>query len=222
LGHDGVVLCDLGDLSVDRCGGLMFVKICGITRAEDAQVAVECGARALGFVFWPGSPRLIDPQRARAIALMLPPFVTPVGVFVNQPAEYVNEIAAFVGLGAVQLHGDESVGYASALTRPVLKAMTLAVAGDLASGQWPTEMMILLDAHDPVRRGGTGQTIDWAGAAAVAARRRIVLAGGLNPDNVAEAIGRVRPFGIDVSSGVEHLPGVKDRGRIRALFEAIS
>jgi phosphoribosylanthranilate isomerase len=200
----------------------MLVKICGITRSEDADVAVECGAHALGFVFWPGSPRLVDPRRARAIALSLPPFVTPVGVFVNQPADYVNEIAALVGLGAVQLHGDETVGYASGLTRPVLKAMTVAVAGDPASEQWPAKMMILLDAHDPVRRGGTGQTIDWTGAASVASRRRIVLAGGLNPDNVAEAVGRVRPFGIDVSSGVEHVPGVKDRGRIRALFEAIS
>jgi phosphoribosylanthranilate isomerase len=200
----------------------MFVKICGITSAEDAAAAVKCGARALGFVFWPASPRAIDPHRAREIAASLPPFVTPVGVFVNQPIEYVNAMASLVGLGVVQLHGDESVEYAAALTRPVLKAITVHDAADIASGRWAARTMILLDAHDPVRRGGTGRTIDWAAAAAVASSRPIVLAGGLTPDNVAEAIHRVRPFGIDVSSGVEQTPGVKDHGRIRALFEAIA
>jgi len=201
----------------------MFVKICGVTRREDAAVAVECGAQAIGFVFWPGSPRAIDPLRARTIVRGLPPFVTPVGVFVNQPIEYVRQIATLVGLGVVQLHGDESVGYAAALERPVLKAMTVDVAGGPAAEGWPTATtMILLDAHDPVRRGGTGRTIDWRGAAAVASRRRIMLAGGLNPDNVADAISAVQPFGIDVSSGVEQAPGVKDPGRLRSLFEAIS
>ena len=201
----------------------MFVKICGVTRHEDAAVAVECGAQAIGFVFWPGSPRAIDPLRARTIVRGLPPFVTPVGVFVNQPIEYVRQIATLVGLGVVQLHGDESVGYAAALERPVLKAMTVDVAGGPAAEEWPTATtMILLDAHDPVRRGGTGRTIDWRGAAAVASRRRIMLAGGLNPDNVADAISAVQPFGIDVSSGVEQAPGVKDPGRLRSLFEAIS
>src|SRR4051812_19959602 len=112
----------------------MLVKICGLTRREDAQAAVDCGAGALGFVFWPGSPRVIDPERARAIVRTLPPFVTPVGVFVNQPADYVNQVAAFVGLGVVQLHGDESVDYAVTITRPVLKALTLDTA---ASDGWP-------------------------------------------------------------------------------------
>jgi phosphoribosylanthranilate isomerase len=200
----------------------MLVKICGITRREDADVAVESGAQALGFVFWPGSPRAIDPSQARAIVRTLPAFVTPVGVFVDQPAEYVEQVAALVGLGVVQLHGNESVAYASALSRPVLKAMTVDSARGPAGEQWPGTTMILLDAHDPVRHGGTGQTIDWTRAAAVAARRRVILAGGLTPDNVAHAIGAARPFGIDVSSGVELAPGIKDRGRIRALFEAIS
>jgi len=208
-----------GRIGIHR-GADLLVKICGITRGEDAEFCVECGARALGFVFWPDSPRFVDPDRARAIVRMLPPFVTPVGVFVNQPADHVNEVAAFVQLGVVQLHGDESVAYASALDRPVLKAMALPDASGIE--QWPAATMILLDAHDPVRRGGTGRTIDWTAAAAVAARRRIVLAGGLNADNVAQAMACVRPFGIDVSSGVEQAPGVKDRGRVRALFEAIS
>jgi phosphoribosylanthranilate isomerase len=200
----------------------MLVKICGITRREDADVAVEYGAQALGFVFWPGSPRAIDPSRARAIVRTLPAFVTPVGVFVDQPAEYVEQVAALVGLGVVQLHGNESVAYASALSRPVLKAMTVDAARGPAGEQWPDTTMILLDAHDPVRHGGTGLTIDWTRAAVVAARRRVVLAGGLTPDNVGHAIASARPFGIDVSSGVEQAPGIKDRGRIRALFEAIS
>jgi phosphoribosylanthranilate isomerase len=198
----------------------MLVKICGITRLEDARFAVECGANALGFVFWPASPRSIDPGRAQAIAAALPPFVTPVGVFVNQPADYVNAVAAAVGLGVVQLHGDEGVEFAASVNRPVLKAMTLA-SDDTAFDRWPSETMVLLDAHDPVRRGGTGRTIDWTRAASVAARRPIVLAGGLNPDNVADAIERVRPFGIDVSSGVEAAPGVKDHGRLRRLFDSI-
>jgi len=198
----------------------MLVKICGVTRLEDAEAAVDCGAGAIGFVFWPGSPRVIPPDAARAIVRRLPPFVTPVGVFVNQPADYVNEVAALVGLGVVQLHGDESAGYASTITRPVLKAMTVEAAA--AADAWPAATMILLDANDPVRRGGTGQTIDWSGAAMVASRRPVVLAGGLTPDNVAAAVAAVRPFGIDVSSGVERSPGIKDRGRLRSLFEALS
>lgn len=201
----------------------MLIKICGITRLDDARFAVECGANALGFVFWPGSPRAIDPARAQVIAASLPPFVTPVGVFVNQPADFVNGVAADVGLGVVQLHGDENVDFATSLTRPVLKALTLpldAKCYDAIDG-WPFGTMILLDAHDPVRRGGTGLTIDWTRAASIAARRPIVLAGGLNPDNVAAAIDRVRPFGIDVSSGVEAAPGVKDHGLLRRLFEAV-
>jgi phosphoribosylanthranilate isomerase len=237
----------------------MLIKICGITRLEDARFAVECGANALGFVFWPGSPRAIDPARAQVIAASLPPFVTPVGVFVNQPVDFVNGVAADVGLGVVQLHGDETVDFATCLTRPVLKALTLPFVGsgsracditstaeiaetaetprgnsrrilraprldatlDEAIDGWPSGTMILLDAHDPVRRGGTGLTIDWTRAASIAARRPIVLAGGLNPDNVAAAIDRVRPFGIDVSSGVEAAPGVKDHGLLRRLFEVI-
>ena len=196
----------------------MFVKICGITLAEDADAAVKAGADAIGFVFWPGSPRLIDPYRARAIAATLPPFVTTVGVFVNQPIEYVTGVASLVRLGAVQLHGDETTEYAAALSRPVVKAMSL---GDERVTAWPAQTTVLLDVHDPVRRGGTGRTIDWTAAAAVAAGRRILLAGGLTPDNVAEAVARVRPFGVDVSSGVERTPGVKDHQRLRALFEAL-
>jgi phosphoribosylanthranilate isomerase len=200
----------------------VLVKICGITRPEDAAVAVEQGAHALGFVFWPNSPRFIDPYRARAIVSALPSFVTTVGVFVNQRSEYVNGVAALVGLAAVQLHGDESPSYAAAMTRPVVKAIALGAAGQVDAVAWPLRVTLLLDVDDPVRRGGTGSTIDWASASTIAAARRVVLAGGLTPENVGDAIRRVKPFGIDVSSGVESSPGIKDHGRLKALFDAVS
>ena len=199
----------------------MLVKICGITRADDALAAVAAGANAIGFVFWPDSPRFVDPYRARAIRAALPPFVTAVGVFVNQPVEYVSGVASLVRLGAVQLHGDETPQYASLLSAPIVKALPLTTLGESDLAAWPDETMVLLDVHDPVKRGGTGRTIDWDAAATISARRRIVLAGGLTPDNVADAVARVRPFGIDVSSGVEVSPGIKDHRRVRALFEAL-
>jgi phosphoribosylanthranilate isomerase len=196
----------------------MLVKICGITRPEDAEAAVAAGASAIGFIFWPKSPRFIDPHRARTIAAALPPFVTAVGVFVNQPLAYVNGVASLVALGAVQLHGDETPEYAAAVSRPVMKAVSV---GRDEARVWPSRVRLLLDVHDPVARGGTGRTIDWAAAADLAAQRQVLLAGGLTPDNVADAVARVRPFGIDVSSGVERAPGIKDHERLRALFEAV-
>jgi phosphoribosylanthranilate isomerase len=196
----------------------MIVKICGITRLEDAEAAVAAGASAIGFVFWPRSPRFIDPHRARIIAAMLPPLVTPVGVFVDQALDYVNGVASLVRLGAAQLHGDETPEFAAGVSAPVMKALSPARVDERA---WPPRVRLLLDVHDPVARGGTGRTVDWTAAAVIAARREILLAGGLTPDNVAEAIARVRPYGIDVSSGVERAPGIKDHGRLRALFEAV-
>ena len=199
---------------------MMFVKICGITTAEDAQAAVEYGASAVGFVFWPESPRCLEPCRARAIIATLPSSVTAVGVFVNQPASYVNGVVDLAQLAAVQLHGDETPAFAAEMTRPVIKAVS--VDGDApAVAGWPESVMLLVDAKDPVRRGGTGIRPDWLAAAAVARGRRLLLAGGLTPENVAEAIAQVQPFGIDVSSGVERRPGVKDHGRLKALFDAI-
>ncbi|HEX7137611.1 MAG TPA: phosphoribosylanthranilate isomerase [Vicinamibacterales bacterium] len=195
----------------------MIVKICGITRAEDARAAVEAGASAIGFIFWPGSPRYIDPYRARDIVRQLPPFVTAVGVFVDQPRDHVSGVASLARLGALQLHGKETPAAAATLCRPVLKGITLEDPVDT----WPESVLLLLDAHDPVQHGGTGRAINWERAARVAARRRVILAGGLTPDNVGDALARVRPYGIDVSSGVEESPGIKHHGRIRALFEAL-
>jgi phosphoribosylanthranilate isomerase len=195
----------------------MMVKICGITRPQDADAAVAGGAAALGFVFWPDSPRFIDPYRARSIASALPPFVSTVGVFVNQSNTFINGVASLVPLSVVQLHGEESPAFAAHLSRPVMKAIVRPGAVET----WPTSVMLLVDVHDPLKRGGTGLLSDWAMAAAIARERRIVLAGGLTPDNVADAIARVQPWGIDVSSGVEVSPGIKDERRMAALFAAV-
>jgi phosphoribosylanthranilate isomerase len=200
----------------------MLVKICGITRLEDAEGAVALGAGAIGFVFWPQSPRAVDPEHARSIAAALPPFVTTIGVFVNQPPAFVNDVAARVGLGAVQLHGDEPIDVLDRIERPVVKAFAMDTVARIEDADaWPARVRLLIDTHDPDQRGGTGRTVDWGRAAAIAARRPVLLAGGLNAANVADAIRTVRPFGIDVSSGVESSPGVKDHARLRALFEAV-
>jgi phosphoribosylanthranilate isomerase len=198
---------------------MIFAKICGITRAIDAQVAVDCGASAVGFIFWPESVRYIEPERARVIVKGLPAFVTPVGVFVNDAVDRMNAVADLVGLGAIQLHGDESPELPGQLNRPVVKAVGRVDAGTAA--QWPAQVTMLVDADDPVHRGGTGARADWSAAARLAATRRTLLAGGLTPENVVEAVMTVRPFGIDVSSGVEDAPGIKNPDRIRMLFEAL-
>jgi phosphoribosylanthranilate isomerase len=191
----------------------VFLKVCGITRLSDAQLAVAHGATALGFVFWPRSPRAVTAEQAAAIAAALPPEVMRVGVFVNESIDGIRRIAALAGLTAVQLHGDEPPAYAGALAWPVLRSVTLdtAAAAGLA---WGGATTFLLDAADVERRGGTGQRVDWTRAAALARERRVVLAGGLTPANVAEAIATVRPCGVDVSSGVEQAPGVKDKEKM--------
>jgi phosphoribosylanthranilate isomerase len=197
----------------------MFIKICGITRLTDALHAVQHGATALGFVFWPQSPRYVTPQRAGEIIAELPPGVAGVGVFVNEPVDGIRAIVARTGIGAVQLHGDEPPAYADALGWPIFRALTVADARG-ACEAWPDDTTFLLDTIDPVRRGGTGAMVDWDGAAAIARTRRVVLAGGLTPANVADAIGAVRPFGVDVSSGVEESPGVKNFDKVARFLES--
>jgi phosphoribosylanthranilate isomerase len=199
------------------------VKICGITRLEDARLAADLGASAVGFVFWPGSPRFIDPFRARRIASSLPPMVATVGIFVDQPIEHVRGIARLVGLTAVQLHGSESNDYAAAVGARIIKAVGVGPSFDAdAAVSMPAAMTLLLDAHDPALKGGTGRVIDWARAERVARVRPVILSGGLRPDSVADAIAAVRPYAIDVSSGVEERPGIKDPARLRALFGALA
>ena len=201
---------------------MVRVKICGIRRTEDALLAAELGAWAVGFVFWPGSARFIDPYRARRISTALPPWVVPVGVFVDQPAEYVSAVASLVRLGVVQLRGSETPEMVERMPQRVIKSVAVTSDFDESSvDRIPARAGVLLDAHDPERHGGTGTTVDWSRAAAAARRRRVLLAGGLRPENVRTAIDAVRPFGIDVSSGVESAPGVKDPDRLRALFAAL-
>jgi phosphoribosylanthranilate isomerase len=199
------------------------VKVCGICRAEDAQLAVTLGASAIGFIFWPTSPRYCDPARARDIAAQLPAHITTVGVFVDQPVSQVIEIADRIPLGAIQLHGNEAVEDFDRVRQPLIKAV--AVIDSFVPDEvdrLPVGVTVLLDAHDPVRRGGTGRTIDWSTAAQVAARRRTILSGGLNAGNVREAIAHVHPHMIDVSSGVESAPGLKDAGKLQAFFAAVA
>jgi phosphoribosylanthranilate isomerase len=196
------------------------VKICGVTSVDDARMAAEMGASAVGLVFWPQSPRAVEIEQAKRIVAALPPFVSAVGVFVNQPE--AADIAREVGLSAVQLHGDEPPDTYRSLPLRVIKAVAVTGngSGDLAAAI-PASATVLLDAHDPVKRGGTGRAIDWTVAAAVARRRPIILSGGLNADNVASAVEAVRPYAIDVSSGVESAPGRKDAAKLRALFDVL-
>ena len=199
------------------------VKICGIRRLEDALLAAELGASALGFVFWPSSPRFLDPFHARPIIAALPPFVTTVGVFVNQPASHVAGVAQLLNLGAVQLHGDESLEPYARTAHRVIKSVAVVDGRDClpAVRAVPARATVLLDAHDTAKRGGTGRTIDWKQAAAAARIRTVILSGGLNADNVRDAVDEVRPYAVDLSSGVESSPGVKDPERLRALFAAL-
>lgn len=195
------------------------IKMCGITSVEDAHLVVEAGADAIGVIFWPRSVRAVDVARARAITRDLPPLVAVVGVFVDETPDVVRGIADEVGLSAVQLHGRERPEDWARFPRPVLKALPVE---QYETSPWRTARAgLLVDAHDPVTIGGTGRTVDWEQARAIAATRPLVLAGGLTPDNVAEAVAMVRPWGVDVASGVERAPGVKDADRVRAFVQAV-
>ena len=190
-----------------------ILKICGMTRVSDALHAVREGATAIGFVFWKGSPRYVEPDVAGEIAAALPSTVTTVGVFVDESVEGIRETVRMAGLRMVQLHGEEPVSYADRLGQPVMRAVTLDNA--IAIEQtWPKGTTLLLDSTDPTRQGSGRAVVDWARAMDIARDRRVVLAGGLTPDNVAEAIMTVRPIGVDVSSGVESAPGVKDLDKV--------
>lgn len=196
------------------------VKICGITNLEAARVAVDAGADAVGFVF-ASSRRRVGPETARQIIGALPPFVTPVGVFVDAPLAEVKEIAAFCNLGAVQLHGAEPPEYCAALKAAgfrVIKAFRIKEAKDLeAIVNYPVHA-VLLDTFVPGIAGGTGQVFDWGLLAGKVFQVPVVLAGGLTPENVAAAVRQVRPYAVDVSSGVE-TGGRKDPAKIRLFIQ---
>ena len=203
---------------------LTRVKICGITTWEDARLSVDLGASALGFNFYPASPRAITPANAWNIIRRLPPFVEAVGVFVDWPPVVVDAMARALRLGAVQLHGTEPPAHVAELGRKrrVIKAVSVRPGFRLASlGKYRAADAILLDGFARGLRGGTGRAIDWKLARAARRFGRIILAGGITPENVAEAIRIAEPYAVDVASGVEARPGRKDPARLRALFAAV-
>ena len=183
-------------------------------------MAVEAGADALGFVFFQGSPRVVSPENAAAIIRRLPPFVQPVGLFVNEEAATVNLVADQCGLDIVQLHGEESPDYCLAVKPRLIKAFRVKDASVLDDLAHYRVSACLLDAWSPAAHGGTGTTFNWEIAARAAASRRIILAGGLTPENVAQAVATVRPYAVDVSSGVESEPGKKDAGLVSRFIRA--
>ena len=200
------------------------IKICGVTRIEDAQRAVDLGAAALGFNFYPPSPRYIEPEPARAIIRRLPPFVTAVGVFADETDPgHVISLARESGATAVQVHGPRF----PALDE-LLAVFTLLVAVAVREGFKPEVLRkikpsaYLLDAFDPDRLGGTGRTFDWKAAREAKQYGPIILAGGLTPENVARAVREVHPFAVDVASGIESAPGIKDAAKLRAFFAAVA
>jgi phosphoribosylanthranilate isomerase len=199
------------------------VKVCGLTRHADAEIAVGFGASAVGLIFWAGSPRVVAPNEAAAVVTGLPPFVARVGVFVNATPDHVKAVVEQVGLDVVQLHGEERVGDYADVGAQLVKVVTLDTNDDIQRAvDLPAGVMPLVDATDRARRGGTGKTADWTRAAEVAAHRPTILAGGLTADNIAEAVRTVRPFAVDVSSGVEDAPGVKSPERLRQFFAALA
>ena len=202
----------------------VLVKVCGLTSAEDAAAVAEAGADAVGFVFWPGSPRAVQPETAARIARALPPFVLRVGVFVDAPRDVLRRTADEVGLDLLQLHGGEAPSDLAGLPRRALKAVRVG-AGFVPEDALRYEGRaagILLDTRSGRTPGGTGESFDWSMAREVRERASfLVLAGGLAPGNVATAIRAVRPDAVDVSSGVESAPGRKDAQRVREFVAAV-
>ena len=202
----------------------MKIKICGITNREDAEIAMAAGADALGFVMYRKSPRFVEPAVVKTIVAGLPLFVLPIGVFVNEEPERVRALMDDCGLVLAQLHGDESAVYCQQLGRPVLKALRLKDRGTfLALAEFQGRANVrgfLIDTFSDQAYGGTGKTVDWTLAQEAARSTPIILAGGLTPANVAEAIAHVRPYGVDVSSGVEQSPGKKDPDKVKAFIHA--
>jgi phosphoribosylanthranilate isomerase len=197
---------------------MVRVKICGITNRDDALHAADCGADALGFVFYPASPRCVTAEQVAAIVADLPPFLIRVGLFVNEDPQRIRAIAGACRLDALQLHGDEPPPACVLPPYRVIKGVRPRGVADLPGlADYPVAAL-LVDAAVPGAYGGTGQRADWELARQLAARQRTILAGGLTADNVAAAIGAVRPYGVDVSSGVEAAPGRKDPAKVAAFI----
>lgn len=198
------------------------VKICGITRPEDAIAAARLGADAIGLVFYAPSPRAVTAAQARAVCAALPPFVSVVGLFVDAPAAEVREVLQAVPLDVLQFHGDEAPAYCAAFGRPYLKALRMRDGLDVAAAarRYVDAQGLLLDTYVPGAAGGTGRCFDWT-RVPQALDKPIILAGGLTPDNVAEAITVAHPYGVDVSGGVEQSRGIKSAAKMAAFMRGV-
>jgi phosphoribosylanthranilate isomerase len=201
------------------------IKLCGITSLDDARLAAEAGAWAIGCILWRGSPRACDPAEAARIAAELRRRVEVVGVFVNAPLDEVTGLVDGIGLTMVQLHGDEGPAYCGEVARrsgaKVMKAAAVRMSADIQALEAFHTDLHLLDAHRPGLRGGTGETFDWELVRTRRSKTPLVLGGGLSPDNVGAAIAAVRPFAVDTASGTESSPGVKDPEKVRAFVSAV-
>ena len=195
------------------------IKICGITSVEDAIAVVDAGAEALGLVFYAASSRAVNIEQARAIALAAGPFTVVTGLFVDADPAFVNSVLRQVPLHLLQFHGDEAPTYCESFARPYMKAIRMRPELDVAAAiaEYPTASGILLDAYRPGVPGGTGETFDWV-RVPKSSRKPLVLAGGLTPANIADAIQTTQVYGVDVSGGVESAPGKKDHGKITSFI----
>ncbi|KPK69038.1 MAG: N-(5'-phosphoribosyl)anthranilate isomerase [Acidithiobacillales bacterium SM23_46] len=198
------------------------IKICGITRPDDGLAAARAGADAIGLVFEPRSPRFVGTEQALAVVRALPPFIKVVGLFVNAAAEQVRDVMGRVPLDLLQFHGDEPADFCRIFSRPYLKAISMREGIDVrtAVGRYPDTAAVLLDTHHVQLAGGTGERFDWS-RIPTDLGKPLVLAGGLTPDNVSAAVRQVRPYAVDVSSGVEQSKGIKDAHKITAFVEAV-
>jgi phosphoribosylanthranilate isomerase len=199
---------------------MVKIKICGITEIDDALHAVDCGADALGFVFYERSPRAITPPKAQAIIAQLPPFVTVVGLFVNEDPRIIRDVADYCHLDMIQYHGDETSETVREAPRRSIRALRIREDVTLDDLDAYPASGLLIDAWVAGEFGGTGVLSNWEIAAKIAKKRPLILAGGLTPENVAAAIQTVRPYAVDVSSGVEYAPGRKDRKKVAAFVRA--
>jgi phosphoribosylanthranilate isomerase len=199
------------------------VKICGITRVEDALAAVAAGCDAIGLVFYASSPRHIEKARAAEIVQALPPFVSAVGLFVNASAHDIYSVLSDVGLDVLQFHGDESPEFCDQFKMPYLKAVRVRPGTNLVqcATDYAGARALLLDTYTEGVPGGTGHTFDWA-LIPSGLQKPLILAGGLNPENVGAAIQQVRPYAVDVSGGVEREKGIKDADKIAAFMRGVS
>lgn|SRR5574341_47049 len=200
---------------------MVKIKICGITNLDDALAAEEFGADAVGFNFYKKSPRYVAPEKAAEIIAQLPPFILPVGIFMNEREEHIREIMALTCIQAVQLHGDESPEFCQRFGNHVIKAFQVKSKESLETMSHYRVSAYLLDSYKDGLRGGTGTTFDWHLAVVAKTFGRVILAGGLTPENAAEAVKLVQPYGVDVAGGVEKEKGAKDHAKMKKFIAEV-